>query len=149
MGAILRIKIIVVLISVFSFINGYGQELEKHKWKNRILIVKAHHLESKKYKGQLNEFEKDIDQFVERKLILYKITKNDLTLTNYKNSALNHSGKISQRLADRILNAEENFEIILIGLDGQIKLRQTEILTKKDLFNIIDSMPMRRSEMRN
>ena len=46
-----------------------------------------------------------------------------------------------------VLNEKEDFEVILIGLDGGIKLQRTKILTKEDLFKITDSMPMRRDEL--
>lgn len=82
-------------------------------------------------------------------MILYKIVNNDFTLTNYTNSSLNSSGKVSGKLAENILDAKENFEIILIGLDGGIKIQQTKILTKEHLFNTIDAMPMRKNEMEN
>lgn len=41
------------------------------------------------------------------------------------------------------------FSVTLIGLDGGIKLETTEILKRKELYRIIDSMPMRRSEIKN
>ena len=48
-----------------------------------------------------------------------------------------------------ILDQNNDFEVILIGLDGGIKLRQDQTLLKQDLFRIIDAMPMRRNEIRN
>ena len=129
--------------------NTYGQDLEKHKWTNRVLIVKTVDAESNKYQEQIKEFTNSPEELIDRKLILYKIVNNDFTLTNYKNSALNSSGKISGKLAKNILDAKENFEVILIGLDGGIKIQQTKILTKEHLFNTIDAMPMRQNEMKN
>ena len=129
--------------------NTYGQDLEKHKWTNRVLIVKTVDAESNKYQEQIKEFTNSPEELIDRKLILYKIVNNDFTLTNYKNSALNSSGKISGKLAENILDAKENFEVILIGLDGGIKIQQTKILTKEHLFNTIDAMPMRQNEMKN
>ncbi|MBD0405038.1 DUF4174 domain-containing protein [Flammeovirga sp. EKP202] len=41
----------------------------------------------------------------------------------------------------------EDFEVILIGLDGSIKLKQADIMTHKDLYQLIDSMPMRKKEL--
>ena len=43
--------------------------------------------------------------------------------------------------------ADTAFEVILIGLDGGEKLRQTKVLETDKLFAIIDGMPMRRSEI--
>src|SRR6056297_503527 len=144
----LLIKVI-LLITSFSFMNTYGQDLEKHKWTNRVLIVKTVDAESNKYQEQIKEFTNSPEELIDRKLILYKIVNNDFTLTNYKNSAFNSSGKISGKLAENILDAKENFEVILIGLDGGIKMQQTKILTKEHLFNTIDAMPMRQNEMKN
>ena len=144
---LLRIRIILIIIGCSSFMNLNGQNLKKHKWENRVLIVKTSDIKSKKYQEQLKEFKNSFEELIDRKFILYKITGDDFVLIDYKNSELNNSGKISRKLTDNILNEKENFEVILIGLDGGIKLQQTEILMKEDLFKIIDSMPMRRDEL--
>jgi hypothetical protein len=39
------------------------------------------------------------------------------------------------------------FQVVLIGKDGGVKLRQEEPISLADLFALIDSMPMRRQEM--
>jgi hypothetical protein len=74
---------------------------------------------------------------------------NAFTYKSYTDSASNYKGKVSESFSRKIINAENDFEIILIGLDGSIKLKQTELLLTKDLFNIIDAMPIRKSELKN
>ena len=145
---ILTIRVVLIMIGCFSFMNSNGQNLQKHKWENRILIVKTSDIKSKKYQEQLKEFRNSIEEMIDRKFLLYQIIGNDFVLIDYKNSELNNSGKISGKSIEKILNEKENFEVILIGLDGEIKLQQTEILIKEDLYKIIDSMPMRRDELR-
>jgi hypothetical protein len=39
------------------------------------------------------------------------------------------------------------FQVVLIGKDGGVKLRSSEPVSMKDLFGLIDSMPMRQQEM--
>ena len=39
------------------------------------------------------------------------------------------------------------FSVILIGKDGGEKLRRKSLLTTRELFAIVDAMPMRRAEM--
>ncbi len=129
--------------------NTHGQNLEKHTWKNRILIIKTVDGESKKYKAQLDVFKNSVEEFVDRKLILYTIENDHFTVTNYKDRTLNDSGKISGERTQSMFNDTEVFEILLIELDGHIKLQQTEILTKEALFRRIDSMPMRKNERKN
>lgn len=36
--------------------------------------------------------------------------------------------------------------VLLIGLDGEVKLRQSHAATNEQLFGLIDAMPMRRAE---
>ena len=146
LNEILPIRLILILIGCTSLMTLNGQDLKKHQWENRIVIVKASDIKSTKQEEQLKEFRNSFDELMDRKILVYKITGNDFVLIDYKNSALTTSGKTSKKLSDTILNKNENFEVILIGLDGGIKLQQTEIVLKEDLFNIIDSMPMRRNE---
>ncbi len=130
-----------------SFVNLNAQNLEKHTWKNRILLVKTSDSASEIYQQQIKEFENAADELKVRKFVLYKITGDDFELIDFTNRELNDSGKIAGKSIGKTLNDKENFEVILIGLDGGIKLRQTEVLTKEALFNIVDAMPMRRSEI--
>ena len=128
--------------------NAQGQHLEEHQWKNRVLIVKTSDAESTEYNEQLEEFDQSPEGFHDRKLILYKVVNGDFTLSDFSEGEFNDSGKVSQDVTEDILDKEENFEIILIGLDGGVKLRQSEILKKEELFDTIDSMPMRQKEMK-
>ncbi len=52
------------------------------------------------------------------------------------------------RLRRRYGVAPDAFAVLLIGKDGSVKLRSAEPLTAKTLFDTIDTMPMRREEMR-
>ena len=135
------------MIGCSSLMNLNAQNLKEHKWKNRILIVKSSDIHSEKYREQLKEFSNSFLELNDRKFMLYRITGDDFESVDYKNNALKNSGKISGKLTQKILNEKEDFEVILIGLDGGIKIQQTQILMKEDLFKIIDSMPMRRNEL--
>ena len=126
-----------------------GQNLNEHQWKNRVLIVKTLSTPSKKFNKQLNELKNSNKELKERKLVLYKINKDDFSLINFANSKSNYSAKVSESITQNILDEDKDFEIILIGLDGGVKLKQNEILLIEDLFGIIDSMPMRKKEMRD
>ena len=136
-----------IILGGASFVNVKAQNLEKHTWKNRILIVKTSDSASAIYQQQIKEFRNATDEMEVRKFVLYKIDKDDFELTDFTNPALNDSGKIAGKPIEKTLDKKENFEVILIGLDGGIKLRQTEVLTKEALFNIVDAMPMRRNEL--
>ncbi len=40
------------------------------------------------------------------------------------------------------------FEMLLVGKDGGVKLRRTHLVAASEIIALIDTMPMRRSEMR-
>mgnify|MGYP006275992019 FL=1 len=53
----------------------------------------------------------------------------------------------ARELRDRFDVATDAFAVILLGLDGTEKRRETAPLSVDDLFRTIDAMPMRRAEM--
>ena len=130
-----------------SSINLTAQNLEKHTWKNRILLVKTSDSASDIYQEQIKEFSNATDELKVRKFVLYKITGDHFELINFAKTELNDSGKITGKPIGKTLNDKENFEVILIGLDGGIKLWQTDVLSKEALFSTVDAMPMRRNEL--
>lgn len=81
---------------------------------------------------QLQIFEKDPDGLKERDL------KVSVNVWNAKQDAMYRRWKIDQK----------KFTLILIGKDGQAKFRSEKPTTLKQLYSIIDVMPMRRSEMK-
>lgn len=46
-----------------------------------------------------------------------------------------------------MMNSQATFEVLLIGKDGTIKLRRTKPVAASELTALIDTMPMRQSEM--
>lgn len=128
--------------------NLNGQDLQKHEWENRILILKTKDKDSIKYQKQLEAIGNSINDLAERKLILYQIIDDEYEQIDFKENQSTKKGKVSPELYKKILNEDEAFEIILIGLDGGVKLQKTDILLIEDLNRIIDSMPMRQQEMK-
>lgn len=142
------VKFSIILIVLYSFKNMNGQNLQKHKWENRILIVKTSDINSDKYVEQIKELENSDAGMRDRKFVLYKIYGDQYKMTDFQNNKLNNSGTVASQYFGKILNDNYEFEIILIGLDGGVKLQQTEILTKQELYETVDSMQMRSSEIK-
>lgn len=59
-----------------------------------------------------------------------------------------YDSKSKQKMFNRE-ETSENFSISLFGLDGGKKFSSTEIVESNVIFNLVDSMPMRRQELRN
>jgi hypothetical protein len=45
-------------------------------------------------------------------------------------------------------NFNSEFEVKLIGLDGSVKNKETAVINPQKVFDLIDSMPMRRQELK-
>jgi len=131
---------------LFLFMSAYvaAQNLNHHRWGNRLILVLINDISTPEYQKQIEEFKSQQKGMKERKLVIYHITPN-----RYKTGLKeNNNWKKSTDLYFRFNKGEKDFEVILIGLDGEIKLRQEELLTCQKLFSTIDVMPMRRAEIR-
>ncbi|MDX1543966.1 MAG: DUF4174 domain-containing protein [Christiangramia sp.] len=136
-------RLIPVIICFFSLQLLSSQNPADYKWKNRAVVVFSNSDKSEKFEAQKRELLTEINEFEERKLVLLHSTPG-----KYKKSLPADSEWIEDiGFYDQMLDKDADFEVILIGLDGGIKLRQRELLEAKYLFNIIDSMPMRQAEI--
>lgn len=137
-----------MLAGMLNYICLNGQNLEQHRWKNRILIIQTPEESLPQYQEQLSEFENSDMDFKERKLILYEVIKDKYRLTDFQDMKTAKVWKLSNEGFRNDLDKKEAFRVVLIGLDGGIKLEKETVLKKVDLFGIIDSMPMRKAELR-
>lgn len=110
---------------------------EKYIWEKRILVV----LGNKDIKSQ-------------QKIILDKVKEGildrDLIVFGLKNKQEPYF-RIEKEQVKKIvekysLNADDN--VILIGKDGTIKRKWEYPVSAREIFELIDSMPMRKSEIR-
>ncbi|MEQ8524923.1 DUF4174 domain-containing protein [Gracilimonas sp.] len=120
-------------------------DLNDYKWENRILIVFSPNTFNADYQNQSNELQKAESGVKERDLEVFYALKQ---------SSASAKGQILPEAVTQNLRAQFNvspsdFTTILIGKDGTEKLRSDESLSTKKLFEEIDSMPMRKLEMKN
>jgi hypothetical protein len=121
-----------------------GQNMREHQWKNRVILIISNDSNSQLYKSQIEKFNTSTKGFRERKLLVYKILPKKYKLENSQETDWNDGSALYSKY-----NPEDaNFQVILIGLDGGIKLQQNKVLTTTKLFSRIDAMPMRQSELK-
>ena len=96
------------------------------------------------FQNQIEALQNNENGLIERKLIIYQIEQH-----RYKIGLMDNEWQNSTKLYKKYKEKNTPFEIVLIGLDGGIKLRQSNLLTCEALFSIIDVMPMRREEIKN
>lgn len=120
-----------------------GQNLAKYQWENRILLVFADDKNDGEMLKQMAILSKEKSGLAERKLKIYQFAKDKYT------TGFSAAWKLSTINKRKYFKKNDDFKVILIGLDGGVKLKQTEILSTEKLFTIIDGMPMRRTEIKN
>ena len=110
--------------------------LEKYLWKNRIIVTFSPSKINFERNKFLNSINKNLCDFNSRNIIHIDLIFN----TN------NQEIKIFEIFFGNLSLSPIEFRLILIGKDGWIKLnsKKTSI---KDIFNLIDTMPMRKEEM--
>ena len=118
--------------------------LEKHKWKERVLIVTASSPSNVGYKRQDQLLTKGKKGMKDRELVIYRLYADHWL--GPKNTALsNDEAQIIYKKYD--INSD-TFSVVLIGKDGGVKMNKNDIVSTRELFQLIDSMPMRQQEMR-
>ena len=112
-------------------------DVKQLRWDNRIILALADRQSEAEVMSQLYHAKSEID---ERDLLWFVINAEQL-MSNYE-------GKISKDFARDIHEKYLTNAVIsvLIGKDGSVKDRQA-VFSLNSMFLLIDSMPMRQTEM--
>lgn len=134
---------VLFLIVVFALMSSKikAQDLDVYQWKNRIILLKSNTFESDWLQAQLKRLNADRTQLKEREVLLLIIT-DDLVYNDRK--------QIMDLSADTIISTYDLSDfngLVLIGKDGGLKLKEAFIVNPKEIFSLIDSMPMRKTEI--
>lgn len=118
--------------------------VKKHMWNDRVLIVTATSPTNVGYKRQDQLLTKGKKGMKDRDLVIYRLY--DDHWLGPKNEML------SEEEAEWIYRNYEidksTFSVLLIGKDGKIKMRKADIISTREIFQLIDNMPMRQQEMK-
>jgi len=131
------------LILSAHLVNGQSDMLEKYQWKNRLVLLFGPASESS-VERQISQLEEDPAGIKDRDLLIFHIDREEVNFIGKSSSpALS-----AHRLRNRYNIGDDEFRYILIGKDGGVKLNKKEFVPNKNLYAIIDAMPMRQREMR-
>lgn len=117
---------------------------ENHLWQDRLLLIFAPDMQSEKLASQ-NQILKENKQGVsDREIIVWRFTYQESVKVGDK-----YKPHLSTNPFYRAYDiGRKDFEVILIGKDGEVKHRTQTPITASALFEIIDAMPMRQREMK-
>ena len=128
-------------IFVFLLFGQYmlhSQSLEDYRWQNRLLFILNPDSEQVLQHQQLKVLQDYKSEMIERDLIIFIVTDSDV---------LDSNGNVVDLKKENIPFADYN-GLVLVGKDGGVKLRKPFVVSPQEVFNLIDSMPMRRVEMK-
>lgn len=138
---------VLIIIGMLIFNTLNAQDIKKHKWENRVLLI--HSNDDALLEKQMAILEQSKKELKERKIVIYQFNGDQYKMTDYQNPNNDEFSSISKKKYKNRLKKNDKFKLILVGLDGGKKLKKSEPITISELIDKIDSMPMRRAEIRN
>ena len=138
--------IIPVFLSVFlsgstAQESSASEVMSELIWKHRVIILFGP--EEELQENQQLAFFRSKAQFRDRDMTLIRVKENAVSRDD------NRIG--DSRLAasfSKLYEYSEGFLLVLVGKDGTVKRRENEPVDASKIYDQIDSMPMRKREMR-
>jgi hypothetical protein len=119
-------------------------DLTQFKWKNRLLFLFAPDRSHPFYKHLDRQIIDQKSEVEDRDLLIFSILLQGPSQMN--TTAIDREE--ADLIRDRFMIPPKEFSLILIGKDGGIKLKRNDQVDLIEVFELIDSMPMRKDEMR-
>ena len=138
-------KNFILIFSSFLTLNFcQAQHLSGHRWHDRVILLFAPDPHHPQLAEQISILTKNLAEVTDRNLVIYRVHPG-----GGRNPALE---LLPEAEADFFYHKydipADAFTFILIGKDGTEKMRSKEPVSLEELLGLIDSMPMRRAEMR-
>ena len=135
-----------ILIALNLCVPGEAtpMDLTQFQWKNRLLFLFAPDRSHPFYDHLYSQIVEQKSEVEDRDLVVFSVLLRGSSQMN--TTAIDRQEADSFR--DRFKIPPNEFSLILIGKDGGIKLRRNDQVDLAEVFELIDSMPMRRNEMR-
>ena len=122
--------LLLCFMAIMIPIEIQGIELNQYLWKNRIILTFADgqdHPDLIRLKAEMKENE-------------CEILNRDLVYFHFSNDG---------KTGNHTTTNDQSFRILLFGKDGSIKYESKRSVSLIQLFELIDSMPMRQDEMQH
>ena len=111
-------------------------------WRNRVLVVFGT-AANPQLSRQIAALKGQTAALAERDMVVLQVTPDSVI------PLFGTAGDIQPaQLRKDLKVTDDRFEIVLIGKDGGVKLRSKDVVSDAEVFDLIDRMPMRRSEQK-
>ena len=119
-------------------------DLNAYQWKNRLLLLFASSEEDQDYLTLKKEIDRQATEVKDRDLLVFYVLERGESRLDQERLNPHQALFLKRHLSV----PSGRFTIILIGKDGGEKIRQESPIDLKEIFAIIDAMPMRQQEMK-
>ena len=116
-----------------TVVVAQAPDLNTLRWNSRVLLLFAPDARNPQLAQQKEMLDQQAAGVQERDLKVFEVTGDSPS---------------DQQVRDRFHVKADSFAVVLIGKDGSKKLKHSEPTDPHDVFKLIDSMPMRKDEMR-
>ena len=113
------------------------QTINDFKWNSRLIVLV--NINDKIINNNLEMFK---DQLIERDVVILKINNESAFIDNLEMK------NVFYKSLSKIIDTNKSSSIYLIGKDGKIKNEYNENINLESVIKRIDSMPMRKREMK-
>lgn len=123
---------------LFSFTKEVPlwEKMQSSAWKNRVIVLYAPEASSKEFQQQKQILAEKAKELKERDLVVIECIGKSLSAED-KNYVAHH-----------FMHDLNGFGVWLVGKDGGTKLSESKPVGTETFFSLIDSMPMRQTEMK-
>lgn len=132
--------LLVVLTGFLLPAAAAADVLSDARWQFRLVVVNAAAEDDPLRLGVRAEVDWDAAGWSERRMRLLEVVGDRVSCNGQ--TITDPAAQIRAALE----LAPKSEAVLLIGLDGEVKLRQSHVATNEQLFGLVDAMPMRRAE---
>ena len=127
----------------FSLISMqlHSQDFQQYRWENRLLLIVDQSDQQAKRQQQLVFLQKEAAGLIDRKLKVFSLSKKGMQ------EGMQDVSKWKAMEIPARFKTQQSLKVFLIGLDGGIKATYDAPIMPQSIFDIIDTMPMRRAEL--
>jgi len=140
----LLILLVGVMVSSASGKEQDTVDLAAYQWKNRLLILFTPAEKDLVYQSFKEQLQRRTQEVQDRELLIFHVLETGEGWL--APVPLNKGQVLFLRKEFSILPGQRI--VILIGKDGEVKLRRALPVDLSEIFSVIDAMPMRQLEMR-
>jgi hypothetical protein len=144
------VKLLKTFISVaaavmFAISTSWGEDLTAYRWKNRVLLAFSPTESDPGFVAFNRSLANRTSEVIDRDLVVLRLFENVPSQTEKEPIDV----QVAEKLRRRFGVKPGFLTVILIGKDGGVKMVREREAKIQEIFDLIDTMPMRRQEMRN